>query len=116
MSYKQYLLDIVHVMTEIEAKSVLDLLDIPQYEPEFEEFWNAYDKKVGSKDKISKKWNKLANRDKNLIMQYIPKYKNAVPDKQYRKNPETFLNNKSWNDELIFSDPTLRSRSSLMKL
>ncbi len=35
-------------------------------------------------------------------MLYIPKYKAAQPNKQYRKNPETFLNNKSWNDELIY--------------
>jgi len=26
---------------------------------------------------------------------------NSTPDKQYRKNPETYLNNKSWNDEII---------------
>ena len=34
-------------------------------------------------------------------MQYIPKYKIAQPEKQYRKNPETFLDNEGWNDEVI---------------
>ena len=34
-------------------------------------------------------------------MEHIPKYKQAQPDKKFRKNPETFLNNKSWNDEII---------------
>jgi hypothetical protein len=37
-------------------------------------------------------------------MEYIPNYRAATPDKTYRKNPETFLNNKSWNDELIFTN------------
>ena len=35
-------------------------------------------------------------------MSYIPQYKQCQPDKKYRKNPETFLNQKAWNDELIF--------------
>ena len=30
-----------------------------------------------------------------------PLYVKAQPDKQYRKNPETFLRNKSWHDEII---------------
>ena len=77
----------------------------PQYPniyPSFEDFWNCYEKKVGNKDKLIKKWNKLSQKDKEAIMEYIPLYKESQPEKQYRKNPETFLNNKSWNDELIF--------------
>lgn len=67
----------------------------------FKEFWNDYDKKVGEKEKLSKKWDKVSIRDRKAIKEYIPKYKAHQPDKKYRKNPETFLNNKSWNDELI---------------
>lgn len=70
----------------------------------FEEFWDAYDKKVGKKESLIKKWLKLSDEERELAMSYIPKYKQCQPDKQYRKNPETFLNNKSWNDELIFRD------------
>lgn len=73
---------------------------------EFENFWNLYDKKRGNKDKIFKKWLKLSDKEKELIFKYIPEYKNSQPDKQFRKDPETFLNNKSWNDELIYSDKT----------
>ena len=68
--------------------------------PTFEDFWNAYDKKVG-KPKSEKKWNKLSLKNKLLIMEYIPKYKLAQPNKKYRKNPETFFNNESWFDEII---------------
>jgi hypothetical protein len=68
---------------------------------EFELFWDLYDKKVGDKDKIKKKWDLLPAETQNLIMDYLPKYKQAKSDKQYRKDPSTFLNNKSWNDEII---------------
>lgn len=68
---------------------------------EFEKFWSLYDKKVGDKEKLFKKWLKLKKEEKELIFKYIPKYKLAQPEKKFRKNPETFLNNKSWNDELI---------------
>lgn len=70
--------------------------------PDFEDFWDAYDKKTGPKDKIQKKWDKLHHDIKEKIMAYIPNYKLCQPDKQYRKNPETFLNQKGWEDELIF--------------
>ena len=71
---------------------------------DFDWFWNDYDKKVGVKDKLKKKWNKLTDEERQNAMNYIELYKQAVPDKQFRKNPETFLNNKSWNDELIKSN------------
>ncbi len=69
--------------------------------PTFDHFWFEYDKKVG-REISEKKWNRLSQKDKEAIMEYIPLYKESQPEKQYRKNPETFLNNKSWNDELIF--------------
>lgn len=67
----------------------------------FSEFWNLYDKKVGRKDLLEKKWLKLSDKDREKAMKYIPRYKEVTPDKQFRKNPESFLNQKSWNDELI---------------
>lgn len=66
----------------------------------FDFFWDSYDKKVG-KPKCEKLWSKLTLEEKKACLDYIPLYKQAQPDKQYRKNPETFLRNKSWNDELI---------------
>jgi uncharacterized protein YdaU (DUF1376 family) len=68
---------------------------------DFDFFWNDYDKKVGDKQKLKNKWNKLSDKDRNEIMNYLPLYIEAVPDKQFRKNPETFLNNKSWLDEIV---------------
>lgn len=71
---------------------------------EFEAFWNLYDKKVGDKDKIVKKWNALSDHEREAAMEYIPKYISSRPEKQFRKDPSTFLNNKSWNDEIIAAD------------
>jgi hypothetical protein len=69
--------------------------------PSFEDFWQTYDKKRGDRDKIQKKWEKLKQAEKEAAMAYIPEYIKSQPDKQFRKDPATFLNNKSWNDEII---------------
>ena len=67
----------------------------------FNIFWDLYEKKNGLKSKVEKKWNSLTDKDRKNIIDYIPKYKEAQPDKQFRKHPMTFLNNESWKDELI---------------
>lgn len=67
----------------------------------FEQFWTDYDKKVGDKKKLEAKWAKIPEAEKKRIFEYIPAYKDAQPNKAYRKNPETFINQKSWNDEII---------------
>ena len=66
----------------------------------FDEFWNAYDKKT-AKPKCEVLWKKLSKDKKEQAISYIEKYKKAQPDKKYRKNPETYLRNESWNDEII---------------
>ena len=75
--------------------------EIKEINISFDSFWDLYDKKTGEKGKLLDKWERLSDSDRNLIMEYIPKYKIAQPDKKFRKDPQTFLNNKSWNDELI---------------
>lgn len=72
--------------------------------PTFEDFWEEYDKKKGEKGKLKKKWLALTQKERELIMDYIPNYKASQPEKKYRLNPETFFNNKAWNDELIFDN------------
>lgn len=67
----------------------------------FGDFWNLYEKKRGNAAKLEAKWNKLKDEERQAIMDYIPKYKQAQPDKQYRKDPATFLNNRAWEDEII---------------
>jgi len=68
---------------------------------DFDIFWNLYDKKVGDKIKLKKKWESLTNEEREKATIHIPLYKKAKPDKQFRKDPQTYLNNKSFNDEII---------------
>lgn len=66
----------------------------------FDAFWNLYDKKV-DKDRCEKAWRRLSNKERIAIMEYVPKYILSQPDKTYRKNPITFFNNKSWENEIV---------------
>lgn len=71
----------------------------------FELAWNLYDKKVGCKAKLEKKWNSMSQKDRKAAIEYIPLYVLSQPDKQYRKNFQTFLNQRGWEDELIGATP-----------
>jgi hypothetical protein len=93
-----------HMETETENRTITINENI---NIEFEWFWNDYDKKVGDKQKLKKKWHKLTDQERQNAMNYIDLYKQAVPDKQFRKNPESFINNKSWNDEIIRTTPNI---------
>lgn len=79
-------------------------------ESSFDEFWNLYDKKVG-RDKCIRLWRKLTAKEKRDCIAYVPLYVQAQPDKQYRKNPETFLRNKSFYDEIINRDNKEQQRT-----
>lgn len=65
----------------------------------FAEFWDLYAKKNDSK-KCEAKFKKLTKVQVDLIFAKLPAYIKSTPDKQYRKNPTTWLNNESWNDEI----------------
>jgi hypothetical protein len=78
--------------------------EIKEINISFDIFWDLYDKKVGDKVKLKKKWESLQDLDRKSIINYIPKYKTIQPDKKFRKDPQTFFNNSSWNDELVGLD------------
>jgi len=80
----------------------------------FKDFWDLYDKKVGKLEKIEKKWNKLKDTDRELIMEHIPRYKLSKPDKQYRKNPEVYFNNEAWKDEIIEKTSKLQKKTGVI--
>lgn len=82
---------------------------------DFERWWNSYDKKVG-KEKASKLWNKLSLKDKRACMEYTPAYVASTSEKKFRKNPETFLRNKSWNDELIYRNGNNESTTEQQRI
>lgn len=66
---------------------------------DFLKFWNLYNKKVGDKAKILKKWLALKQSERDLIFKTLPAYLSTVTDKKFQLNPETYLNGKRWKDE-----------------
>ena len=72
------------------------------YSVQFEDFWKLYDLKVGRR-KCEKKWCKIRASERDAIMAYLPKYKASTDDKQFRKHPFTFLNQRGWEDEIVAS-------------
>lgn len=68
----------------------------------FEEFWDLYDKKVG-REKSAKLYEAIPQGDREKIFKHVPMYKIAQPDKKFRKDPQTYLRNRSWEDEIITS-------------
>ena len=67
---------------------------------DFDRFWDLYDYKK-SRDKAEKAWKTLNKEEKALALQHAPLYVKSTPDKQFRKHPTTYLNNKNFNDEII---------------
>lgn len=82
----------------------------------FSEFWDKYEKKVGDKIKLERKWILLKDIDRENIMAHIPLYKVSQPNKKFRKDPETYLNNKSWLDEIVADTSEEQYRSPIIQL
>ncbi len=66
----------------------------------FEKFWKMYDKPT-EKISCALKWVKLTENEKEQIFQRLPAYVTATPERQFRKNPLTYLNRKAWMDEIL---------------
>jgi len=101
---------VISVITPITNITDSVSVSVSEINISFDIFWHLYDKKVGEKKKLEKKWLNLTDKERQSIIDYLPKYKLAIPDKQFRKNPETFFNNKSWNDEIISNNDNKQSK------
>ena len=79
-----------------------NLIDEMSFEEKFEYFWILYPKKVWKKPSYNKF--KKVKDFKNLFIwlrQYKEKWKIEETPKQYIPNPETFLNQERYYDEII---------------
>lgn len=70
----------------------------------FETFWNTYNK-MRNRGECEIMWQRLSDADKANIMQHVTKYIASTPNKKYRKDPITYLKNRSWEDEIIIDTP-----------
>lgn len=69
----------------------------------FDSWWNLYKKKVG-RDKSLKKWITLSFDEINKCLDVVTAYEKSNPDKQFQKDPTTYLNGKHWEDEIIIKN------------
>lgn len=80
----------------------------------FERFWNLYGKKTDRK-KCESKFSRLKKSDIDKIFETLPIYIARTPDIKFRKDPSTYLNNESWNDEILTEMKTERVLTELQK-
>ena len=75
-------------------------LDTPATCFSFEDFYEAYGKKVDGK-KAKARYKKVSEKDRAKIKETLPAYVASTPDKQFRKSPAAYLNQEAWNNEII---------------
>ena len=74
----------------------------------FETFWNMYDykKAKGGPRGAEAKWKNLSDKDRQACINALPKWlenwekENPDKDKKFRPYPNTFLNQRRWEDEI----------------
>ena len=70
----------------------------PDEGPAFEEFWEAYGKKVDTK-KCRARWKALTPAQRTAALAAVPAFVAGWPDIQFRKYPLTWLNGECWHDD-----------------
>lgn len=66
---------------------------------DFENFWDLYNKKLGCKADCKKTWDKLEYETQLKIIEVIPIYLKTIRDIQYQAYPETWLNQRRWEND-----------------
>lgn len=62
--------------------------------------WERYGRK-GNKKTSERRWANLKKHCREAALKHITLYVASTPDRQYRKNFETYLNQEAWNDEIV---------------
>lgn len=81
----------------------IDTDRIPEVIPQdklFDYWWSLYGKKI-DRAKCEKKWKKLTIAEKEACIAATPAYVASTPELQFRRHPATYLNNKSWENQII---------------
>lgn len=73
---------------------------VTEINEEFEYWWQLYNKNRG-KEKCAKRWARLSKKDRQACIAATPAYVQSVSNKQYQKDPLTYLNGHCWQDEII---------------
>ena len=94
--------------TNNKSETNNEILTAVSVDDEFEFVWNLYDRK-GNKKTSRLKFNKMSDTNKRLMADHVTKYVLSTPDKQFRKNLETYINQECWNDEITSNQQSFQS-------
>jgi hypothetical protein len=70
----------------------------------FEQVWELYGRK-GNKKTSRLRFNNLNDVNRALLLKHIHDYVVSTPDKQFRKDFQSYINLECWNDEVITQAP-----------
>jgi len=70
-------------------------------------WWDKYGKKRGGKV-VKIRWNNLSKANKQKCLDVVDDYVKSTPDASFRKMPQTYLNQESWNDDLGLGEKSAR--------
>jgi hypothetical protein len=94
-----------------ENISKVKLSKVTIIDDKFEDWYLWYDNKK-NKDKAQTIWNTLTEQEKDIALRCVKSYVESTPEKQYRKHPTTYLNQKSFNDEITIRTTNNYSKSA----
>lgn len=82
--------------TDDDNAGALIISDASVSDYSFETVWKMYGKPVGNVEVLKAKWDSLSAKNKDNILDYIPRYVASTPEIRYRKNFENFLSERYW--------------------
>lgn len=77
-------------------------------------FWDLYDKKLGDKKGVEKKWDLLSIDIQEEIIKMLPNYIASIKDKQFQPYPATFLNQERWTNEIQIIKQTINDNTTVI--
>lgn len=77
----------------------------------FSDFWDAYGKKVGNKDKSERLWMNLTDEERQSAIDKIKPYQSSIQDRKFIVYPERYLDQKRWKGE--FTEQPIQIQTAL---
>lgn len=78
-------------------------------DPLFLRWWDTYNKKR-NKYGCLRKWNRMSVKERDKCLAATPAYvASCTEGKKFQKDPLTYLNQKAWEDEIIYEQDERRN-------
>jgi hypothetical protein len=96
----------------LPADTPPSLVSQPPGKTLFDVWWDLYGKKI-DRAKCERKFNKLTPAEQQACIAATPAYVASTPDLQFRRHPATYLNNKSWENQIIPRNNATNAKPSI---